>query len=111
MAVREAHPKPLALETAAMRPGHVCCRPGLVDEDEPCRIEILLRREPVTALLQDVRTVLLDRVAVLGLSLTGGVRPRTYFRVTPWRWKNRERLDVDVAMPRSARRPQSSSSV
>lgn len=63
------------------------------------RIEVRLRLEPVTALLQDVRAVLLDRV------------PGLFFRVTPWRQKKRDRLDVDVAMPRPARRSQSSSSV
>jgi hypothetical protein len=78
---------------------HVRRRPGLVDEDEPFGIEVRLRLEPVAALLQDVRTILLDRV------------PGLFFRVTPWRWKKRDRLDVDVAMPRPARRSQSSSSV
>ena len=99
MAVREAHPKPLALAATAMGARHIRRRPGLIDEHEPFRIEVRLRLEPVAALLQDVRAVLLDRV------------PGLFFRVTPWRWKNRDRLDVDVAMPRAARRSQSSSSV
>ena len=62
-------------------------------------LELLVATGSVDAEAAAAADVLLDRVAGL------------FFRVTPWRWKNRDRLDVDVAMPRPARRSQSSSSV
>ena len=92
-------PQALALRTAAMAAIHVGGRPGLVDEHEPLGIEIGLCLEPVPALPQDVRAVLLDRVAGL------------FFRVMPWRWKKRERAEVDVAMPCATSRARSSPSV
>ena len=67
MAVREAHPQPLALRAAAMAAGHVGRSPGLIDEHEPLGIEVELAFEPVMPLPQDVGTVLLDRVAGLFL--------------------------------------------
>jgi hypothetical protein len=65
--VREAHPQALALGTAAMAAGHVGGRPGLVDKHEALRLQIELAVEPVSALSQDVGTVLLDRVPGLFL--------------------------------------------
>ena len=62
-------------------------------------IELRLGPEPRAALLQDVRAVLLDRAAGL------------FFRVIPWRWKKRDRAEVDVAMPRPANCSRNSSSV
>ena len=78
---------------------HVGGGPGLVDEDEPLRVEIGLGVEPGAPLAQNVRTVLLDRVAGL------------FFRVIPRRRKNRDSADLDVASPRAASRPHSSASV
>ena len=69
--MREAHPQTLALTAAAMGSGHVCRRPGLIDEDKSRRIEIELPAEPVPALPQDVRAILFD--GVVGL----------FFRVMP----------------------------
>jgi hypothetical protein len=48
-----------------MTAGHVGSGPGLVDEDQPLWIEVWLGVEPGAALVQDIRTVLLDRVAGL----------------------------------------------
>ena len=99
MAMGETHPKPLTLAAAAVGAGHVRRAPGLVDEDEPLRIELRLRFEPVAALLQDVGAVLFDRVTGL------------FFRVIPCRWKKRDRAEVDVVMPHPANRSRNSSSV
>jgi hypothetical protein len=63
MPVGESHPQALARRTAAMAASHVGGRPGLVDEHEPRRIEIELVAEPVPALPQDVRAILLDGMA------------------------------------------------
>jgi hypothetical protein len=71
MAMREAHPQTLALAAAAMGSGHVRRRPGLVDKDKACRIEIELPAKPVPALPQDVRAILFDGMAGL------------FFRVMP----------------------------
>ena len=72
MAVRETHPQTLALAAAAaMGPGHVGGRPGLVDKDKARRVEIELPAKPVPALPQDVRAILFDGVAGL------------FFRVMP----------------------------
>ena len=67
MPVREAHPQALAPGTSAMAAGHVGRGPRLVDEDEAFRFKIELVVEPVPTLPQNVRTVLLDRVAGLFL--------------------------------------------
>jgi hypothetical protein len=99
VAVREAHAQPLAPAAAAVRARHVRRCPGLVDEHQPAGVEVRLRLKPGPALPQDVRAVLLDRMAGL------------FFRVTPWRRKNRERAEVDVAKPCAVSRARSSSSV
>jgi len=78
---------------------HVGGGPGFVDEDEPLGVEVGLGVKPEVALAQDVRTVLLDGVAGL------------FFLVMPRRWKNRDRADFDVAIPRAASRSHSSTSV
>jgi hypothetical protein len=70
-----------------------------VDENKALGVEIGLGVEPGAPLLQDVRAVLLDRVAGL------------FFRVIPRRWKNRDSADLDVAIPRAASRSHSSTSV
>ncbi len=68
VAMRKAHAEPLAPGAAPVAPRHVRRGPGLVDEHEPLGIEIGLRLEPGAALPQDVRTVLLNRVAGLFFS-------------------------------------------
>jgi hypothetical protein len=50
-----------------MGAGHVRLRPGLIDEHQALRVEIGLGVEPSAPALQDVRAVLLDRVASLFL--------------------------------------------
>ena len=50
-----------------MAAGHVGGGPGLVDEDETLGFKIDLAVEPMLALPQDVRAVLLDRVPGLFL--------------------------------------------
>lgn len=67
VAVREAHPQPVAPGTAAVAAGHVGRSPGFVDEHEPLGIEVQLAIEPVVPLAQDVGAVLLDRMAGLFL--------------------------------------------
>ena len=62
VAMREAHAQPGAARTPPVAARHVGGRPGLVDEDQPRRVEIGLGVEPGAPLLQDVRTVLLDRM-------------------------------------------------
>jgi|OM-RGC.v1.033092521 hypothetical protein len=71
VAVGEAQAQPRAAPTLFMAARHVGGRPGLVDEDQPFWVEIGLGVEPCSPLLQDVRTVLFDRVAGL------------FFRVIP----------------------------
>ena len=92
MAVREAHPQTLAFGAAAMAAGHVGRRPGLVDEDQAFWFQIELTVEPMATLLQDVRTVLLDRV------------PGLFFRVMPWRTKKRCSVPIPTGAPRSINR-------
>ena len=67
VAVGHALAQALAPGATAMRPRHVGCGPGLVDEDEPFRLQIHLVIEPVMSLAQDIGPVLLDRVTSLFL--------------------------------------------
>lgn len=99
MSVREAHPQPFTAQAAAMAAGHVRRRPGLVDEHKALRIGAGLSVEPVRAFRQDVRAILPDGVAGL------------FFRVMPWRRKNRQSQEVEAATPRSDRCWPSSTSV
>jgi hypothetical protein len=69
-----AGPQALAARGAAAGAGHVGLRPGLVDEDEPLRIEVGPGLEPGLAPLQDVGTVLLAGVRGLLLRV---IRRRT----------------------------------
>lgn len=62
MAVRVAHPQPLAPVAVAVTARHVGRRPGLVDEHQPRRIKVELAIEPILARTQDVGAILLDRV-------------------------------------------------
>ena len=70
VAVRNRHAQPLAPGAAPVRAGHVRRRPGLVDEDQPFRLEVRLTLEPVASLLQDVGPALLDRVPGLFLRVS-----------------------------------------
>ena len=89
MAVRVAHPQPLAPAATAVAAGHVGRRPGLVDEHEPRRIKVELAVEPCLALIQDVGAVLLNRV------------PGLFLRVIPWRAKKRCNVEIATVTPAS----------
>lgn len=75
--VRETHSQSLAFGAAAMATGHVGGGPSFIDEDQASWFEINLPLEPITPLLQDVGTVLLDCMASL------------FLRAMPRRTKNR----------------------
>ena len=64
MASRDAGPQPLALGRASAQPG-LGGGAGLVDKDEPGRVEVELALEPALASLQDVGPVLLGRMGGL----------------------------------------------
>ena len=68
MAVRDGGAAALAPARAAVQPGHLGRGPGLVDEDQPLRIEIGLSLEPGRGAGAHVRSVLL--AGVRGLFLT-----------------------------------------
>jgi hypothetical protein len=78
---------------------HVGRGPGLVDEDEPLRIEIKLVLEPSFASDQDVGAVLLGRVRGL------------FLRVMAWRAKKRWIVPKPKIRPRFARLARTSSMV
>ena len=80
VAVRHGGAASFALGCAAVHPRHFRRSPALVDEDQTLGIEIGLRVEPGPTPTRYVRAVLL-----------GSVR-RLFFRVTPWRWKNRQTM-------------------
>jgi hypothetical protein len=50
-----------------MRADHVRRRPGFIDEYQPLGFEVRLPLEPVAALLQDIRAILLNRMSGLFL--------------------------------------------
>ena len=75
VAVRHAHPQPLAAWGAPVRAGHLGGGAGLVDEDQALGIEIELAVEPCLPRLADVGAVLLGSVRGL------------FSRVTAWRRK------------------------
>ena len=90
MAMRDAGPQPLPFGCASITAGHVCGRPGLVDENEALGIEIRLTVEPGLPLRQDVRAILLSRVRGL------------FFQVIPWRSKKRHSVPMPKRCPCSA---------
>ncbi len=90
---------PLALAGTPVAAGHVRRRPGFINEHEPVGVQTGLSVEPVETSLQDVRAILFGRVSGL------------FFRVIPWRRKNRHSDEVEAAMPRSDSCLQSSASV
>ena len=99
MAVWVSHSQPFAFSTPAMAARHVRRSPGFVDEDQAVRVEVELSVEPVETPLQDVRAILLDGM------------PGLFFRVIPCLRKNRHSDEVEVAIPRSDSRMQSSARV
>jgi hypothetical protein len=58
MAVRHLADQALSTRAAAIDRCHVGFGPGLVDEDQSCRIELVLMRLPALPPPRDVRTVL-----------------------------------------------------
>lgn len=62
MAMREAHPQPLAFPPATVTTGHIGGGRSFVDEDEAFGFEVDLAVKPVLALPQVVGTALLDRM-------------------------------------------------
>ena len=90
MTVRDSGAQALAARCAAARPGHVRARPGLINEDQFCRIEAGLILEPIPAPPQDVRAALL-----------GGVR-RLFFSVIRRRWKKRHSVPMPAETPTAA---------
>ena len=68
MAVRNGGAQALSPPAASAFARQIGGSPGLVDENESRRIEVGLPGEPVPALLQDVRALLL--LGVCGLFLT-----------------------------------------
>jgi hypothetical protein len=69
--VRHGGDQALAALGAAVQPGHVRLRPGLVDEDQPLGVQLVLVLAPFGSRLSDVRPVLL-----------GGAQ-RLFFNVKP----------------------------
>jgi hypothetical protein len=69
---------------------HIRRSPGLVDEHEAGRIEIELPGEPVAALLQNVRALLL--LGMRGL----------FFKVISWRSKKRQSTEDEKRSPQLA---------
>jgi hypothetical protein len=67
MSVRHGHAQALAAWAAAISPGHIGAGPALIDEHQAVGIEVELCFEPSFALGQDVRALLLGRVAGLFL--------------------------------------------
>jgi hypothetical protein len=67
VAMRHAHPKPLAAPAAPVAARHVGRGPGLVDEDQPVGIEVELILEPLFASDQDVGAILFGGVRGLFL--------------------------------------------
>jgi len=65
VAVREAHPQPLAFRATTVAADHIGRGPGFVDEDQALRFEIELTLKLIMTLLQDFEAILLYRMACL----------------------------------------------
>ena len=65
MPLRDAGAQALASRSASAQTGHIGRGSRFVDEDEPRGVEVELALEPVLALLQDIRAILLARMARL----------------------------------------------
>ena len=87
MAEGQRHAQPLAAPATTVRTRHLGARPGLVDENQPRGLEVVLAVEPGAAPGEDVGAVLLGRVAGL------------FLRVIPCRLKKRERDEIDTVSP------------
>ncbi len=70
VAVRDLGDEPSAALRPAVEAGHVGLGPGLVDEDEPRRIDAPLMASPAQSMALHVRAVLLARDEGLFLSVT-----------------------------------------
>ena len=70
VAVRDLGDEPSAARRPAVEAGHVGLGPGLVDEDEPRRIDAPLMASPAQSMALHVRAVLLARDERLFLSVT-----------------------------------------
>ena len=77
VAMGDGHPKPVAARCTTVGAGHVRLGPGLVNEDQPLRIEIGLRVEPGLTPRPDIGAILLARMASL------------FLRVIWWRARKR----------------------
>jgi hypothetical protein len=82
----------LAAWGSAVAAGHLCVGRGLIEKDEPVRVEVGLGLEPCLACGS----------YVLAFLLSGVERP--FLPVIRWRWKKRDRPLVLVCTPGSARR-------
>ncbi|RAH96282.1 hypothetical protein DLJ53_32800 [Acuticoccus sediminis] len=65
MAERKRHAQALTDGASAVGASHLRVRPCLVDENQPLGLELVLAVEPDTPAGEDVRTVLLGRMAGL----------------------------------------------
>jgi len=99
VAMREAHPQPLAFRATTVATGHIGRSPGFGDEDQALRFKIELTLEPVMTLLQDIGSILLYRMACL------------FLRLSPRRTKKRCSPATETSMPLSASARRSSSRV
>jgi hypothetical protein len=99
MAVGHGGPASLAPRRTAVKAGHLGVRGGLIDEDDPRGIEIELSFKPS-----------LTRRVHRAAALFGGVR-RLFLRVILRRLKNRQRVPMATATPRSLRCSRSSARV
>ena len=99
MAVGHGSAASLAPRRATIKARHFGVRGGLVDEDDPGRIELELPFEP-----------LLTRRVHRAAALLGGER-RLFLRVILRRLKNRQSVPIATATPRSFSRSRSSVSV
>jgi hypothetical protein len=89
VAVREAHPQPLAFRATTVAAGHIGRGPGFVDEDQALRFEIELTLKLIMTLLQDFEAILLYRMACL------------FLRVSPRRTKKRCNPATETSMQAS----------
>ena len=90
MAMGDFGDQPMSARSPAVKAGHVGFGPGLVDEDQSRRIDLLLTPLPADAMALYVRTILLLR------------DERLFLSVTPIRRKNRLIIEVSAVTPRSA---------
>ena len=90
MAVGNADAQPSPSPAASAFARQICGSAGLIDENEPSRIEVELRPKPLLALLQYVRALLL--LGMRGL----------FLKVISWRSKKRQITDEEKRSPQLA---------